>query len=67
MSDIKYPDVKCRLTGTDGNAFAIIGAVAHALKRAGLKEEAKAWQTEALRSPSYDALLQSAMRTVDVS
>ena len=65
--DVRFPDVKVKLTGRDGNAFAIIGNVANALKRAGHKAEAEEFKAEMLASPSYDALLQCAMRWVDVS
>lgn len=67
MSDIKYPDVHVQLTGTDGNAYAIMGAVATALRRAGVSsEEIEKYQEESM-SGDYDNLLQTAMRWVDVS
>ncbi len=65
--DIKYPDVHVQLTGTDGNAFAIMGAVRTALRRAGVpREEIEAYSAEST-SGDYDNLLQTAMRWVDVS
>lgn len=63
----KYPDVAVQLTGGDGNAFAIVGAVRKAIRRAHGEEAAKAYADEAMESESYDALLQHAMRTVRVS
>jgi hypothetical protein len=57
---------KCRLTGTDGNVFAIIGAVCKALRRVDLKR-ADEFRKRALASTSYDAVLQLAMDYVDVS
>lgn len=67
-SNPKYPDVEVQLTDTDGNAFAIIGAVAKALKRAGYDpEEVKEFQSMMTSSGSYDDLLQNAMRTVNVT
>jgi hypothetical protein len=62
----KFPDVQVQLTGEDGNAFAILGAVSQALKRAGHREAADEFYKEAT-SGDYDHLLQTAMRYVDVS
>ena len=63
----KFPDVEVQLSGNDGNAFAILGAVAKAMKRAGLsKEDVNEFQSEAM-SGDYDHLLQTAMKTVSVS
>jgi hypothetical protein len=67
MSEVKYPEVEVQLTGTDGNAFAIIGNVSRALKRAGLRDAAAAFSAEAMQCDSYDALLVLAMQTVEVS
>jgi hypothetical protein len=67
MSEIRYPEIKVTLTGTDGNAFAIMGAVTAALKKAGVSaEEQKLYFAEST-SGDYDNLLQTAMRWVDVS
>ena len=63
----KYPKIKVQLTGRDGNAFAILGAVTSALRRAGVsKEERNAFTAEAT-SGDYDHLLQTAMRWVEVA
>lgn len=59
--------VEVQLTGNDGNAFAIIGNIAECLKRVGLRAEAEAFAEDMMDSPSYDALLQHAMKTVSVS
>ena len=56
----------CQLTGTDGNAFAIVGQVSRALKRAGHDARAKEWVTAAMNSDSYDALLRLAFDYVEV-
>ena len=56
----------CRLTGTDGNVFAIIGSVSRALKRAGLSDQACEFQARAMNSESYDAVLQLAFDYVEV-
>lgn len=34
--DVKYPDIEVQLTGRDGNAFAILGAVQKALRKEGI-------------------------------
>lgn len=61
----KYPDVTVQLTGEDGNAFAILGAVGRALRRAGHGDAVDAFMAEAT-SGDYDNLLATAMRYVDV-
>ena len=58
-------DVKVQLVGEDGNAFAIMGRVSKALKRAGFTAEAEAYIKEA-KSGDYDHLLQTTMDYVDV-
>ena len=59
-------DVKVKLVGTDGNAFAILGKVSRALKQAGYAELAKEFTTEAMKG-DYDHLLATAMDYVEVS
>lgn len=59
----KFPEVTVQLTGEDGNAFSILGAVSKALKRAGHGEAAQEFYTEAT-SGDYDHLLQTAMAYV---
>lgn len=54
-----------RLSGTDGNAFAILGKVRWALILAGMKKEADEFYKEAA-SGDYDHLLQTAMKYVEV-
>ncbi len=67
MSEIKYPEIEVQLTGTDGNAFAIMGAVTSALRKAGVsKEEIDAYYKEST-SGDYDWLLRTACRWVSVS
>lgn len=67
MSTIKYPDVHVQLTGQDGNAFAIMGAVKQALRKNGVSAEEIAAYMEDSMSGDYDHLLQVAMKWVDVS
>ncbi len=63
----KYPHIRVQLTGSDGNAFAVLGAVSRALRRAGIdKAERDAFFAEATAG-DYDHLLATAMRWVDVA
>jgi hypothetical protein len=57
---------KCKLIGEDGNVFNIIGLVARALKKEGLKEQAAEFTSKAFKSESYDAVLSLAMEYVEV-
>ena len=58
-------DVTVKLIGKDGNAFAIMGAVSKALKRAGHADLAKEYFEEAT-SGDYDNLLRVTMEYVIV-
>lgn len=62
----KFPDVEVQLVGLDGNAFSVLGAVSKALKRAGHREAADEFMTEAT-SGDYDHLLATAMDFVEVT
>lgn len=67
MSDIKYPEVEVQLVGRDGNAFAILGAVSRALRKAGVsRDEINEFNDEAM-SGDYDNLLRVCMKWVEVS
>ena len=62
-----YPEVEVEIIGQDGNAFAILGAVSKAMKRANIpKDKIDECMTE-MRSGDYDHLLQTAMKWVNVS
>lgn len=62
----KYPDIEVELTGTDGNAFSIIGAVTQNLRRNGVAgSEINEFRLEAM-SGDYDNVLVTAMRWVTV-
>ena len=64
---IRYPEIGVRLTGTDGNALAIVGKVRRALDGHGVHDdECEAFVREAL-SGDYDNVLQTAMRWVTIS
>jgi hypothetical protein len=61
-----YPDVIVKLVGEDGNAYAIIAAIARALRRQISPDAAAAFTDTAFASQSYDDLLILAQRTVTV-
>lgn len=56
----------CKLTGKDGNVFAIIGLVVAALKNAGFPEHAVEFREKAFKAESYDEVLRLCMEYVDV-
>ena len=61
-----YPDVKVQLVGSDGNAFAIMGKVSQALKRAGHGDVVGKYTEESMAG-DYDNLLVTACKYVTVS
>jgi hypothetical protein len=64
---VKYPNVKVKLIGTDGNAYAILGRVQAAMRKAGVpQQDIKEFQVEAT-SGDYNNLLRTCMRWVEVS
>jgi hypothetical protein len=62
---IRHPEVVVRLTGGDGNAFAVLGAVRRALREAGHADEVDEFFAEAT-SGDYDTLLRTCMRWVTI-
>lgn len=69
MSDtkqVKYPDIEVQLSGEDGNAFAVMGAVRKALRRAGVSSEEINEYSKESTSGDYDHLLRTAMQWVTV-
>ena len=61
----RYPDICVQLSGQDGNAFAILGRTAGALRQAGLVQaEIDDYFAEAT-SGDYDHLLQTTMAWVN--
>ena len=62
------PDVKptVKLIGEDGNAYAIMGRVSNALKKAGADQEYINKYTEESTSGDYGHLLRTAMKYADV-
>jgi len=64
---VKYPEIKVQLTGQDGNAFAIMGAVSRELRKAGVSKEEINEYTKQSMSGDYDNLLRTAMEWVEVA
>ena len=62
----KYPKVKVKLTGEDGNAFAIMGKIIKALRNADVPEDEIEQYITDSQSGDYDNLLRTAMKWVDV-
>lgn len=64
-SSVKHPEVTVKDFGRDGNAFAIMGQVTSAMRRAKVaKEEIDAFRTEAMNG-DYDNLLATCMKWVN--
>jgi hypothetical protein len=63
----KYPQVKVRLIGGSGNAFAVLGATIKAMKRAGLSQEQVDEYKKEATAGDYDHLLATTMNFVEVS
>ena len=62
---LEQTGIKVKLIGEDGNAFAILGKVSHALRHAGKKELADEFVREAMKG-DYDHLLCTCMEVVKV-
>lgn len=66
MSNVKFPHVKVKLVGNDGNAFAILGNVKRAMQKAKVDQiDINKFIAEAT-SGDYNHLLATCMKTVDV-
>ena len=63
--DVRYPDVAVRLVGEDGNAHAIMGRVAAALRRARVPSEEIDSSRKEARSGDYQTLLAPGRRWGD--
>lgn len=67
MAEPRYPGVEVQLSGEDGNALAIIGAVRRALRRAGVPiAVVNEFSNEAM-SGDYDNVLRTVMAWVSTS
>ena len=56
---------KCKLTGTDGNVFALAGKVTQVLKKENLPDQAKEFSSKLFSCGSYNEALQLMMKYVD--
>jgi len=65
--EVRYPGVEVRLSGTDSNAYAVLGRVSQALREAGAATVDQEAFLEEATAGDYDHLLQTCMRWVDVS
>lgn len=67
MSNPKHPDISVRLTGQDGNAMVLIGAVRKALRHGGVPaSEVTEFVNEAM-SGDYNNVLTTCMEWVDIT
>jgi hypothetical protein len=62
----KYPHVKVKLVGEDGNAFAILGRVRAAMRQAGVMPTDIEEFTKQATSGDYDWLLGTCLEWVEV-
>ena len=63
----RYPEITVQLTGEDGNAYAILGAVQRALRAAGVPAPVRTDFLNEATSGDYDHLLRTCMAWVDVA
>jgi len=66
MLNPKYPNVKVPLVGLDGNAFAILGRVAKALREARVSNDEINLYMKQATGGDYNKLLATTARWVDV-
>jgi hypothetical protein len=62
----KYPNIEVRLTGADGNAFAILARVREAMRRGGVPKGEITQFTTAATSGDYSNLLRTCTDWVKV-
>jgi hypothetical protein len=62
----RQPKPICKLIGTDGNVFSIIGRVRDALRKAGQEDRASEFVEKAFGAGSYDGVLQLCLEYVEV-
>lgn len=60
-SEVKHPEVKVKLVGEDGNAFAILGRCRRAVAQAGLPSAVWDEFKKEAQSGDYDRLLATCM------
>lgn len=64
---VKYPKIKVKLVGSDGNAFAVMGKVKQALRKGGVSKEETDVFLEECTSGDYNNLLATCCKWVVVS
>ena len=64
MMSPRHPNIIVQLTGIDGNAFAILGAVTKAMRKANCHAEEIAEFKDEAMSGNYEHLLQTCMAWV---
>lgn len=57
---------KCKLVGTDGNAFALASKVTEVLRKTGQNDKANLFSKELFTAGSYNNLLQIITKYVDI-
>ncbi len=62
----KYPEIKAKLIGQDGNAYAIMATVARALRKGGVSEQEIEEYFGESTSGDYNNVIVTAMRWVTV-
>lgn len=63
----RYPEISVRLSGRNGNAMVLVGAVRDALRRAHVSDAEIRQFTDDALSKDYDHVLQTCEAWVDVS
>mgnify|MGYP000875930853 FL=1 len=66
MTTPKYPNIRVKLIGEDGNAFAILGRVKRALERGGVPQAEINQYFEEATSGDYNHLLATTMEWCEV-
>jgi len=62
----RYPHIKVKLSGINGNAWNLLGVMSKAMKKAELPKEEINLFTEQATSGDYNNLLRTCMEWVDV-
>ena len=63
---MRYPDIEVQLTGEDGNAFAMMGAVRKALRQGNVPQEEIEEFLEDAQSGDYQHLISTCCSWVNV-
>ena len=66
MPQVGQTKPRCKLSGTDGNVFALAARVSQALRRAGLNDQAEFFWGKLKVCDSYDAALTLMQEYVEV-